>query len=44
MQVEALGKDPIWRAAILIVGLSLSAAWVILIGYGLVSLVVEYAI
>ena len=31
-------KEPIWPAAVITFGLSLTAAWVILLGYGLVKL------
>jgi hypothetical protein len=32
-------NDPFWPAAVITFGLSLTAAWVILLGYGLVRLV-----
>ena len=32
-------NDPFWPAAAITIGLSLTAAWVILLGYGLVRLV-----
>ena len=31
-------KDPFWPAAVITLGLSLTAGWVILLGYGLVRL------
>jgi len=31
--------DPFWAAAIVTFGISLTAAWVILLGYGLIRLV-----
>jgi hypothetical protein len=31
--------DPFWAAAIVTFGISLTAAWVILLGYGLIKLV-----
>ena len=32
-------NDPFWPAAVITFGISLTAAWVILLGYGLVRLV-----
>ena len=32
-------REPIWPAVVITFGLSLTAAWVILIGYGLLRLV-----
>jgi hypothetical protein len=32
-------RDPFWAAAMVTFGISLTAAWVILIGYGLIRLV-----
>ena len=32
-------NDPFWPAAVITFGLSLTAAWVILLGYGLVRLI-----
>ena len=39
LQSERPDQNPIWPAAIITFGLSLTAAWVILIGYGLITLV-----
>ena len=36
-------RDPIWPTAIIAFGISLTAAWVGLLGYGLVKLI-EFAI
>lgn len=40
LQVELpVRKDPFWPAAVITFGVSLTAAWVILLGYGLVRLI-----
>jgi hypothetical protein len=40
LQVELPGrKDSFWPAAVITFGVSLTAAWVILLGYGLVRLI-----
>ncbi|MGA7683109.1 MAG: hypothetical protein WCA54_23290 [Pseudolabrys sp.] len=43
LKLEPPVRHPIWPAAVVIFGFSLSAVWVGLLGYGLIKLV-EYAI
>jgi hypothetical protein len=38
--LEPLRRDPFWAAAIITFGLSLTAAWVILLGYAVFKLIV----
>jgi len=41
--LSAERHEPFWPAAVIVFGLSLTASWAILLGYGLIKLV-EYAI
>ena len=43
LQAERPKRDPFWPAAVITFGISLTAAWTIVIGYGLVRLV-DYVI
>ena len=36
---QPVRREPFWPAALITFGLSLTAAWVILLGYGLVRLI-----
>ena len=38
-ELRAPSRQPIWPAAVITFGLSLTAAWVIVLGYGLVRLI-----